>query len=127
MHIFDEQDIQWERLWLGPDEGTKLVVRHLPSGLSAEHIIGFEDEGPHRRKLHTELSHKFEQMYPASDFILDHIWCGPGKGTSLRLSHRPTGITVDRNVGPEAQAKHQHELLQELFTRLKWHEISKQT
>jgi len=119
MELFSDDEIRVERVWCGESVGTKLVVRHLLSGLSAERLIGLEDEGRHRRELVAELSHRFSNQYPARDFILERLWCGPGKGASLCLRHEPSGISVGRVVGYEAEARFLREMRTELFERLR--------
>jgi hypothetical protein len=118
MEFFSNEHIQIERLWCDERTGTKLVVRHLLSGMTAERVIGFDDESRHRSELLHELSHRFSTRYPAQDFIMEHA-CGAGKGASLRLLHVSSGISVDRVVGYESVPRHQREMMAELFQKLR--------
>ena len=119
MEFFSNQDIRVERVWCDERTGTKLVIRHLLSGMSVERVIGFEDENQHRKELVEELSHRFSAQYRAEDFLMEHMWMGPGKGASLRLRHVPSGISVGRVAGYESVPRHQREMMAELFQKLR--------
>jgi hypothetical protein len=124
MKLFDEEDIQVERIWCGEESGTKLLVKHNQTDLVAERMIGFEDEGQHRHELIAELAHRFSKQFPPEHFIIEHLWLGPGEGAALQLRHAPTGISVGRNVGCEPQGRYQRELFAELLRKLQAHERS---
>ena len=125
MEFFSDEDIRVERIWCGEGTGTKLVVQHVLSGMSAERVIGFDDESRHRRELVVELSHRFSAQYPARDFVMEHMWSGPGKGSSLCLRHTPSGVAVGRVVGYEPVGRYRREMMAELFERLREHESAK--
>ena len=119
MQLFSEEDIQIERVWCGESIGTKLVVQHGASGMSAERVIGFDDEGPHRRDLVAELKQRFFAQFPDREFIMEHLWCGPGEGAALWLHHTPSGIKVGRVIGYEPVARHTSGMMAEMIERLR--------
>jgi hypothetical protein len=122
--LLNEGDISVERVWCDERTGSKLVVCHVPTGLSAERVIGFDAESQHRRELLVELAHRFSTHYPPQDFALEHMWCGRETGASLSLRHIPSGITVARLSGYEPAARFRREMLVELFQRLRERENS---
>jgi hypothetical protein len=119
MKHFSDEDVRVDRVWCGESTGTKLAARHTLSGLTAERVIGFEDESIHRRQLVADLSQLFSARYPAGDFVWEHLWNGPGKGASLCLRHVPTGIAIDRVLGYDPVTRYQREMLIELFGNLR--------
>ena len=119
MELFNDEDIRVERVWCGEDVGTKLVVQHVLSGIIAERVIGFDEQGRHRRELLAELSHRFSAKYPARDFVMENLWLGPGKGASLCLRHMPSGLAVGRVVGYEPVSRFHREMMTELFQKLR--------
>jgi hypothetical protein len=120
MKPFEDENIQIERVWCGERTGSKLVARHAISGLTAERIIGFDEESKHRRELAEELRRKLSAQYPPEQFIFDHM-CGP-QGASLCLRHVPTGVSVARHIGRASFSRYRREMMQELFQRLREHE-----
>ncbi len=59
-----------------------------------------------------------------TDYVIDHIWCGPGKGAELRIRHLPTGISVRRVIAYAPPERHRVELLAELERKLQAHDDS---
>ena len=43
MQHFSHEDVRVERVWLGEETGTKLVVHHILSDITVERVIGFEE------------------------------------------------------------------------------------
>ena len=125
MELFSDEDVRVERVWCGEARGTKLVVHHALSGMTTERMIGFDDEGRHRRELVAELSHRLCERYPARYFVMEHMWGGPGKGSSLCLQHTPSGVTVGRVIGYDPVAHYRREMIAELFEKLRDHESDK--
>ena len=122
MQHFSEEDIRIERVWCGESIGSKLVARHTASGMTAERVIGFDDESPHKRELVAELAQRFSAHFPDKDFIMEHVRRGPGKGAALWLHHTPSGIKVGRVIGYDPVARHGREMMAEMIERLREHE-----
>lgn len=55
------------------------------------------------------------------DFVINHIWCGHGKGAALEIRHLPTGISVRREIGYDSEERHRVELLAELQRAINAH------
>jgi hypothetical protein len=122
MELFSEENIQIDRVWCGESIGTKLVVQHAASGMTAERVIGFDDESVHKRELLAELQERFFARFPEKDFIMEHLWRGPGKGAALSLQHRPTGTKVDRYIGYDPVARFVPGMFAERVEQLRAHE-----
>ena len=125
MQLFSEEDIRIERVWCGESIGTKLVVQHEASGMTAERVIGFDDENLHKRELVAELKQQFFSRFPDKEFIMERLWCGPGKGAALWLLHTPSGIKVGRNIGYDPVARYVPEMFAEMVERLRAHETDR--
>jgi len=119
MNIVTDHNIRVERIWCGETTGSKLLVQHVPSGIFVERVIGFDEQSQYIAELQAQLLQQLNALYPPEHFIVEHLWCGPGKGASLRLIHVPTRTTVERFVGYEDKARHISEMMSELFFRLK--------
>jgi hypothetical protein len=62
------------------------------------------------------------QQGQPSDFVIDRIWCGPGKGAALQIHHLPTGISVRREIGYDSDEQHRVELIAELQRKIRAHD-----
>ena len=83
MQFFSEVDLRVERAWCSESIGTKLVIQHGASGVTAERVIGFDDESLHKKELVAELKQQFFAQFPDKEIILENLWMGPGKGAVL--------------------------------------------
>jgi hypothetical protein len=119
MNVFNEESIQVDRIWCGEGAGTKLRVEHVLSGMVVECVIGFEDEKTRRDELIAKLKEQVLTKYPPSDFLMHFFNCGPGKGESLQLEHKSTGVTVERFAGYEKREEHVQEMIKEMFAKLR--------
>lgn len=119
MNFFGNEDISIERIWCGDEIGTKLRVEHGLSGMVLESVIGFEEEKIKKSELIAELRGKVLTKYPPGDFLINFLNGGPGKGESLQLVHKPTGVAVDRFVGYDKRDGHIREALREMFGKLR--------
>ena len=125
MQHFSDEDIRIERVWCGESVGTKLVARHTVSGMTAERVIGFDEENLYKQELVAELAQRFSARFPDGDFIMEHLWCGPGKGAALWLHHTPSGIKVGRVIGYDPVGHHGREMMAEMIERLREHETDR--
>ncbi|RYD49421.1 MAG: hypothetical protein EOP83_25195 [Verrucomicrobiaceae bacterium] len=125
MELFSDEDIQIERVWCGESIGTKLVIQHSASGITAERVIGFDDESLHKQELVAELKQRFFTQFPNRAFIMEHLWRGPGKGAALWLHHTPSGIKVGRVIGYDPVARHPSGMMAEMMGRLREHETDR--
>lgn len=57
-------------------------------------------------------------IYGDEDFRFDSVWIGEAIGTTLRCSHTPTGMSVERVIGFEEETRHRRDLRATLSRRL---------
>jgi hypothetical protein len=60
-------DISIEHVWCGPGKGAALRIRHLPTGVFVERVIGFEPEGQHRRQMMAQLQKHVHEFQKSDD------------------------------------------------------------
>ena len=116
--LLTDECFKISRVISGESEIT-LRAEHLPSGLSIERTARFAEESSQRRSLRAELMAAVLARYPEGDFVIEHLWLGPGKGASLVLRHLPSGLSAGRSVGYERQAPALHQLFAELIRSIR--------
>jgi hypothetical protein len=119
MQLISDDDFTFERVWVNDVKGAILRATHAPSGKTTERSIGFDADGRHRKELIAEIRREIARQFPAEDVIVEHIWCGPGKGGALRMRHTPTGKVVERVIGYESADKNLCAMFAELLQQLK--------
>jgi hypothetical protein len=117
--LISDDDFSFERAWIDDVKGAILRATHVPSGKTAERSIGFDADGRHRKELITEIRGEIAKQFAPEDVVIEHIWCGPGRGGALRMRHVPTGKVVERVIGYEPADKNLAAMFSELLQQLK--------
>jgi hypothetical protein len=117
--LISDDDFSFERVWIDDVKGAILRATHVPSGKMIERSIGFDADGRHRKELIAEIRREIGKQFAPEDVVIEHIWCGPGKGGALRMRHTPTGKVVERFIGYEPADKNLCAMFSELLQQLK--------
>ena len=119
MQLLSDEDFRFECVWIDDEKGAVLRAMHAPSGKTIERVIGFDADGRHRKELIAELRLELAKQFPPEHLVIEDMWLGPGKGSSLRMRHTPTGKSVERVIGYDSKAKNLCAMFSELLQQLR--------
>jgi hypothetical protein len=116
--LLADEDCRISRLNPGESEVT-LRAEHLPTGVALERSVNPAAESEERRTLLADLAAAVARQYPADDFVIEHLYKGPGKGCTLVIRHVPSGLSVGRDIGSGRSSEIKRDLVWELYRKIR--------